>query len=86
MAAVDGDLAMARRLIAAYAAGDAQALTALLGQVDRSGRGGKVLMAVVVQATDFGEILLGGNFQRWIEQAAMEQLDNAEAARRAVEE
>jgi hypothetical protein len=85
MAAVDGDLAMARRLIAAYAAQDAQALTALLRQVDENRRGSKVLMAVVIQATDFGEMLYGHNFQRWIEQATMVQLDNAEAARRAVE-
>jgi hypothetical protein len=86
LAAVDGDLAMARRLIAAYAAQDAQALAALLGNVDRSSRGSKVLMAVVIQATDFGEMLLGHNFQRWIEQAAMAQLDNAEAARHALDE
>jgi hypothetical protein len=86
LAAVDGDLAMARRLIAAYAAQDAQALAALLGDVNRSGRGSKVLMAVVIQATDFGEMLYGQNFQRWIEQAAMAQLDNAEAARHALDE
>jgi hypothetical protein len=77
---------MARRLIAAYAGEDPVALTALMGEVNRSGRGSKVLMAVVIQATDFGEMLLGHNFQRWIEQAAMAQLDNAEAARHALDE
>jgi hypothetical protein len=77
MARVDDDFATARRLISAYAADDHQGLAAALAEVHRSGRGSKVLMAVVVQATDFGQLLLGDNFQAWIDGAAMSQLDVA---------
>lgn len=77
MARVDADLALARRLISAYVADDKSALNALLVEVERSERGSKVLMAAVIQATDFGQLLMGDSFQRWIDAAAMSQLDVA---------
>lgn len=77
MARVDADLATARRLISAYAADDKPGLAATLVEVECSGRGSKVLMAVVVQATDFGQLLYGANFQAWIDHAALSQMDQA---------
>lgn len=85
MARVDEDLAMARRLISAYAADDKPGLAAALVEVERSGRGSRILMAVVIQATDFGQMLYGENFQRWIDQATMSQMDVAEQDQRELD-
>jgi hypothetical protein len=85
LARVDQDLATARRLIMFCNAGDHEALNAVMCEVERSGRGAKVLMALTVQAVTFGQHLYGPNFAEWIERAALSQLDVAEADRRELD-
>jgi|SRR6516165_3643056 hypothetical protein len=86
LALVDQDLATARRLIMFCNACDHAALNALMCEVERSGRGAKVLMALTVQAVTFGQHLYGQFFAEWIERAALSQLDVAEAGRRELDE
>jgi hypothetical protein len=85
MARVDDDLATARRLIAAFVAENRDAINGILGEVHRSGRGSKVLMAAVIQAADLGRMLMGDDFGAWIDQAAMMQMDIAEQDWREIE-
>jgi hypothetical protein len=91
LARVDGDLAAARRLAAAYVATDHAAMNAVMVEVHRSGRGSKVLMAMCIVAVDFAHALddlgaLEGGIQEWLDQAAMVQLDNAALAAKTVRE
>jgi hypothetical protein len=85
MASVDHDFATARRLIMFSNAGDHVALNAVMCEVERSGRGAKVLMALTVQAATFGQHLYGPFFAEWIERAALNQLDVAQADRRELD-
>ena len=82
---VDQDLATARRLIMFSNAGDDVALNAVMCEVQCSERGAKVLMALTVQAVTFGQHLYGPLFAEWIERAAPNQLDVAQADRRELD-
>lgn len=86
LAAIDGDMATARRLLSAFESEDHACVYALMTEVERSGRGASVLMALGVQTLDALRILaINGllcdehdrpaTVQRWLDRSAMAQLD-----------
>jgi hypothetical protein len=96
MARVDADFAVARRYLSALSAGDAAGTNAVMVEIVRSHRGLQVLAALAHQALDFGRVLDANGllrdennepitFQRWIDGAAMSQLDVAQADRRELD-
>jgi hypothetical protein len=88
MARVDDDFATARRYLSALSAGDHAGCKAVMVKIVTSQRALHVLAALAQQALDFGRVLEANGllrdgeqkitFQRWIDAAAMSQMDVAE--------
>jgi hypothetical protein len=79
--AVNEDLAVARRLLAALHAGDHQGVNAVTVEYVRSGRGVQVTQALALQALDWAEQLEPDPAarQQELDRLAMQQMDAAEA-------
>ena len=86
LAAIDADMALARRLLSAFESESHDAICALLTEVESSGRGASVLMALGVQCLDaLRALAINGlltdehdrpaTVQRWLDTSAMLQLD-----------
>ncbi len=92
-AQLDSAMATARRYLSALSAQDHQACNAILVELarDRDGAMVKTFMALAAQALDFADLvdgaaLMENGLQRWLDDAAMMQMDVAEIDQRLLDE
>jgi hypothetical protein len=87
-AAVVADLAVARRLLAALHAGNADATQDICREFVASGRGVETTIATALQALEFGSLLIPDppQRQRFLDALAFEGLDTAADVRKFLDE